>query len=39
VQIPLEKLGLKVETKITTMNEEERGAFLAMEQAAWSGTT
>ncbi len=38
VQFPLEKLGLSVEYKITTMNQEEVQAFLAMEQAAWKGT-
>jgi len=38
VQTPLEKLGLKVESKMTTMNPKEVQAFLAMEQAGWKGT-
>jgi len=38
VQFPLEELGLKVESKITTMTQEELQAFLAMEQAGWTGT-
>lgn len=38
VQFPLEKLGLKVEYEITTMNQQEVQAFMAMEQAAWKET-
>ena len=37
VQVPLEALGLQVESVVTTMNQEEVQAFLAMEQAAWKG--
>ena len=31
------KLGAKVEIKIAEMNQEERLAFLAMEQKGWKG--
>ena len=31
------KLGAKAEIKITEMNEEERLAFLAMEEEGWRG--
>jgi len=31
------KLGAKVEVKIAEMNQEERLAFLAMEQEGWKG--
>jgi len=31
------KLGAKVEVKIAEMNQEERLAFLAMEQKGWKG--
>jgi len=30
-------LGVEVEIKITGMNQEERQAFLAMEQESWKG--
>jgi hypothetical protein len=31
------KLGAKVEVRIAEMNQEERLAFLAMEQESWEG--
>jgi len=31
------KLGAEVEVEITEMDEEERNAFLAMEQEGWKG--
>ena len=31
------KLGAAIEVKITEMDEEERHAFLAMEQESWKG--
>jgi len=37
VREPIEKLGVKMEIKITVMNQEELQRFLAMEQDAWSG--
>jgi ATP-binding protein involved in chromosome partitioning len=37
VQEPIEKLGAEVEVKIDVMNDEERQAFLAMEEKSWKG--
>ena len=37
VREPIEKLGAEVEVKIDVMNDEERQAFLTMEQDAWKG--
>ena len=31
------KLGAKIEVRVTEMNQEERLAFLAMEQESWKG--
>ena len=35
IREPIEKLGLKVDVKETVMNQQEREAFLAMEQESW----
>jgi len=37
VREPIKKLGANVEVKIVEMNEEERQAFLAMEEKSWKG--
>ena len=37
VREPLIKLGIEVEVVLTVMSEEERQAFLAMEQESWKG--
>ena len=37
VREAIEKLGAKVEIKITMMNQEEQKRFLAMEQENWKG--
>ena len=34
---PVEKLGGEFKVKLTRMNEEERQAFLAMEEESWKG--
>jgi len=34
---PIEKLGAKVEVKLTIMNQQELQAFLAMEHESWKG--
>jgi len=34
---PVEKSGGEFEVKLTQMNEEERQAFLAMEEESWKG--
>jgi len=35
VREPITKLGLELEIKITVMSQQEREAFLAMEQESW----
>jgi metal-sulfur cluster biosynthetic enzyme len=35
VREPITKLGIEVEIKITVMSQQEREAFLAMEQESW----
>jgi len=35
---PIEKLGAKVEVKLTVMNQEELQKFLTMEQEGWKGS-
>ena len=35
VRKPITKLGMEVEIKITVMSQQEREAFLAMEQESW----
>ena len=37
LQTAVAKLGAAVEVEITEMDEEERHAFLAMEQESWKG--
>ena len=37
IKEPIEKLGVEVEVKQTVMNQEERQAFLKMEEAGWTG--
>lgn len=37
VREPIKKLGAEVEVKIDIMNDEERQAFLAMEEKSWKG--
>jgi len=35
VREPITKLGIEVEVKITVMSQQEREAFLVMEQESW----
>lgn len=35
VREPITNLGIEVEVKITVMSQQEREAFLAMEQESW----
>ena len=37
VREPIKKLGVKVEMRVTVMNQEELQNFLAMEQEFWKG--
>ena len=37
VREPIEKLGARVEVKLTVMNQEELQKFLTMEQEGWKG--
>jgi len=37
VREPIEKLGAKVEVKLTVMNPQELKAFVAMENESWKG--
>jgi metal-sulfur cluster biosynthetic enzyme len=37
VREPIEKLGAKVEVKLTVMNPQELKAFIAMENESWKG--
>ena len=37
VREPIERLGAEVEVKLTVMDQEQLGRFLAMEQQSWKG--